>query len=522
MEANVRQMILKTLRELTTPDRPVYLVGGGVRDQLLDRPAHDLDFVLPGETRGLARALAYRLHGALYVLDEERDTTRVILGSSEAAEHRLLLDFASLRAADLEGDLRARDFTINAMALDVAHPDRLIDPTGGLTDLREGRIRACSSDSLSHDPVRVLRAIRQALAFRFKIEPETLKLIRAAAPGLASPSAERLRDELFRILEGSQVSLAVRLLDQVGALEYVLPELSALKGVTQSAPHVYDVWEHTLSVVQHLERLYAPLVGKYQEEKVVDPTVGSAVFWLGRYRDPLAEHFSRRLVPDRSLRSLLFLSALYHDVGKPAKRQEMPEGRVRFIGHDDVGAQMVADRARALALSAAEVSRLETIVKEHMRVHLLTDAMGGFTKTSGEARDNEKLSRRSIYRFFKASGDAGVDICLLSLADLRGTYETALPQSLWEAELETSRALLEAYWEKSKEVVSPPRYLSGHDLMDTFGLKPGRMLGHLLADIREAQAIGEVNDREGALSFARLWIENHFALENTPRDEGEG
>ena len=233
MGKDMRQKILAVLRELAA-DRPVYLVGGAVRDQMLDRPAHDLDFVLPGETRGLARALANRLHGALYVLDEERDTTRVVLGAGGPADDRLLLDFASLRAADLEGDLRARDFTINAMAVDVANPERLIDPTGGLADLREGRVRASSPESLSNDPVRVLRAIRLALAFQFKIEPETLKLIRTAAPGLVGPSAERLRDELFRMLDGAQVSLAVRLLDQVGALEFVLPELAALKGVTQS------------------------------------------------------------------------------------------------------------------------------------------------------------------------------------------------------------------------------------------------------------------------------------------------
>jgi putative nucleotidyltransferase with HDIG domain len=522
MDANVRQKILQTLRDLSSPDQPVYLVGGGVRDQLLGRPAHDLDFVMPGETLGLARALANRLHGALYVLDEERDTTRVVLGAGHSAlNDRLLLDFASLRATDLEGDLRARDFTINAMALNVAQPDRLIDPTGGLADLHEGRIRACSPDSLLRDPVRVLRAIRQALAFHFKIEPETLKLIRAAAPRLSEPSAERLRDELFHMLDGAQVGLAVRLLDQVGALQYVLPELTTLKGVTQTAPHVSDVWDHTLCVVQHLERLEAALVGDYKEDSVADLMVGSAVVWLGRFRSQLAEHFNHRLVPDRSLRALLFFSALYHDIAKPATRTETPEGRVRFLRHDHLGAEMIAERARALALSVAEVNRLEKIVKEHMRVHFLSNALGGITPGTSSA-DSEGLSRRSIYRFFKATGDAGVDVCLLSLADLRGTYGAALPQDLWEVELKTCRELLEAYWEKSKEVVSPPRYLSGHDLMDVFGIKPGRVVGLLLADIREAQAVGEIHNREEALAFARRWMERHLASEETFRDEEEG
>ncbi len=536
MEAKLKQTILETVSEFSTPKRPVYLVGGAVRDTLLDRPVHDLDFILPGETRGLAREVARRLDGALYTLDEERDTTRVVLageapvggaplGEAPVADpgERILLDFASLRAGDLERDLRARDFTINAMAYDVARPDHLIDPAGGLADLRARRIRACSPTSLSRDPVRVLRAIRLALAFHFAIDPGTVTLIRAAAPLLWQPSAERLRDELFRMFEGSQVAPAVRLLDQVGALDFVLPELAGLKGVTQTAPHVSDVWEHTLSVVQYLEellRVFHPqvLVGEYQQERVTDPVVASAVLWLERYRSQLAAHFHRNLVPDRSLRGLLFLAALYHDIAKPATRKEMPDGRVRFLEHPARGAEMAAARARALALSADEVARLERIIDHHMRVHFLANPIGG----PGREPAGEKLSRRSIYRFFKDTGDAGIDICLLSLADLRGTYQVTLPQELWQAELETCRELFEAYWEQSEEVVSPPRFLTGNDVIQEFGLRPGRIVGRLLAAVREAQAAGEVHNRTEALAFARGWMERHAAAGETSREESEG
>jgi tRNA nucleotidyltransferase/poly(A) polymerase len=512
MKGNVKQIILDTLREFSTPGRPVYLVGGGVRDLLLDRPAHDLDFVLPGGTRRLAQDVSCRLKGALYVLDEERDTTRVVLNADGPAEERVFLDFASIRAATLEEDLRARDFTIGAIAIDVAEPGRLIDPTGGFADLREGVIRACSPTSLSSDPVRVLRAVRQALSYHFRIETATIQLMRAAAPQLNQPSAERVRDELFRMLDGGQVTSAIRLLDQVGALPYVLPELEGLKGVTQSAPHVSDVWEHTLHVTQALEQLWPALVGDYAEETAADLTVGSAVLWLGRYRGQLQDYYQRRLVPDRSPRALLFLAALYHDIAKPLTRTVTNEGRVRFLRHDEQGSKIAAARARALALSADEVQRVETIIAEHMRVHFLSDIMRGTTPhAAGGHNRGEGLARRSIYRFFKDVHEAGIDVCLLSLADTRGTYGTTLPQELWRAELETCRDLFEAYWERSEEIVSPPRYLSGHDLMQTFGLKPGRVLGKLLAAIREAQAVGEIHSREEALSYARQWIEQHSA-----------
>ena len=515
MEDNERQVILDTLREFSTPDRPVYLVGGAVRDALLGRPVHDLDFVLPGNTRRLAREISCRLNGALYTLDEERDTTRVVLEADSQRRERILLDFASLRSVNLEADLRDRDFSINAMALDVSAPERLIDPVGGLVDLREQRIRACSPTSFSRDPVRVLRAVRQALGLNFHIEPATLQWMREGSPFLLHTSAERLRDELFRMLEGPQVSLAIRLLDQIGALEFVLPELKALQGVTQTAPHIDDVWEHTLAVVNDLEAILPPLIGDYREETVADLTMGLAVLWLGRFRQPLAEHLNRPLVHDRSLTGLLFLAALYHDIGKPETRVHAPDGRVRFLDHPVVCAITVASRARALALSTAEVSRLETIVEQHMRVHQLSDMHK--KKIEGE----EKPSRRAIYRFFKDTGEAGVDMCLLSLADLRGTYGVTLPQDVWESELRTVRALLEAYWEKGEEVVAPPRYLNGNDLMQLFNLQPGHLLGQLLEAIREAQGAGEVHDREEAIVFARGWLQDQGVSGETSREKGE-
>ena len=291
----------------------------------------------------------------------------------------------------------------------------------------------------------------------------------------------------------------------------VLPELQSLKGVTQSAPHTQDVWEHTLSTVKYLEQLYPALVGKYNESKVADLTVGSAVLWLGRYRDQMEEHFGRRLVPDRSMRSLLFFAALYHDIAKPDTRVETKDGRIRFLDHPAQGAKVAALRARALALSAAEITRVEDIVEHHMRVHFLSDAQQTAAVHAAGADRGEGPSRQAIYRYYKDTGDAGIDIVLLALADMRGTYDLTLPQDTWEAELKTCRELLEAYWEKHEQVVSPSRFLSGDDLMEIFGLVPGRAVGNLLAAIREAQASGEIQDREEALAFARRWLDQHPA-----------
>jgi putative nucleotidyltransferase with HDIG domain len=320
------------------------------------------------------------------------------------------------------------------------------------------------------------------------------------------------------MLDGRQVTLAIRLLDEVGALPYLLPDLEALKGVTQSAPHISNVWDHTLNTVQALEQLLQPLLGAYQEESAEDLTLGTAVLWLGRFREKLDAHFNRRLVPDRSLRALLFLAALYHDIAKPQTRSVTTEGRVRFLDHTTQGVYQVAHRARELALSAAEVSRLETLVGQHMRVHFLLDS----SKHEARPRGEEYVSRRSIYRFFKDTGEAGVDICLLTLADTWATYGVTLPPELWQGELQICRSLLEAYWEKSEEVVSPTRFLSGDDLMVLFGIKPGRKVGRLLSAIREAQAAGEVHDRAEAEAFAHHWLDRYSDSEEISREQGEG
>ena len=513
MEQPIRQSVLEILREFSTPERPIYLVGGAVRDMLLSRPVHDLDFVLAGPTRKLANDLASRFNGALYMLDEERDTCRVVLETGD--QTRFMVDFAALRGPDIEADLRARDFTINAIAMDVAHQDKLIDPLGGAADLHEKRLRACTPDSLRSDPARVLRAARIALRLRMRILPDTLRQMREAAPLLRQISSERQRDELFNMLDGPRVDLALRVLDQVDALKQVLPELHALKGLQQPAPHTLDGWEHTLSVLNHLELLLAPLVGQYQEDQVSDLTVGSAVLWLGRFRAQLAEHFSRPVSGDRSLRSLLFFAALYHDISKPDTRTVTDAGRIRFLGHDQQGAQMTVERGRTLALSTAELQHLHAIVKNHMRVHQLSGAL----KPEPEQAGVERISRRSIYRYFKDTGAAGIDIALLSLADTRGTYGVALPQDVWQAELETCRVLFEAYWEKKAETVSPPRHLSGGDLMAALELPPGPLIGQILDAVREAQAVGEINDRDAALAFARRHLATIEKKEELPCEE---
>ncbi len=486
--------LLESIRAVLPDGLPVYLVGGAVRDTLLRRPTHDLDFVVPTGAIALARQVANRLDAAFYPLDLNTDTGRVVIINDDGS--RDVLDFAAFRGPDLEADLRARDFTSNALALNLADHS-LIDPLNGVRDLREKRLCACSAHTFTQDPVRILRAVRQAAALGFTIQLETRQMMKESVALLHRVSPERKRDELFKILEGPRPSTSLRALDILGVLPHLLPELPAMKSVTQSPPHVHEVWTHTLRVLDHLESTLAALAPGYAADSTNDLLTGLLTLRLGRYRPQIAAHFAEPLNADRSPRALLFLAALYHDVAKPLLRTVEPGGRIRFLGHDERGADIAAERARALALSNDEIARLKVIIRHHMRIHAFSDRL---------AEEKAEPSRKAVYRFFRDTGAAGVDLCLLAMADQRATYDHTLPQENWAACLDACRALLENWWEKREETVAPPILINGHELMTALGLPPGRQVGRVLDALREAQAVGEIATRDEALTFARNWI----------------
>jgi tRNA nucleotidyltransferase/poly(A) polymerase len=487
--------LIDNIRDIL-PDQKIYLVGGAVRDMLLNRLSHDLDFAVPSDGISLARRVSNALKADFMVLDSERDTGRVIV--TESDDTRTFLDFATYRGKDLDEDLRGRDFTMNAIAFDL-HAQTLMDPLNGTADLRAKLIRACSPTSFSDDPIRILRAVRQAAAFGFKIELETRQAMKQAAHLLPKVSPERQRDELFKMLEGPKPDASMRALEMLGVLPYLLAELPALKGVQQPLPHIYDVWEHTLSVLGYLENILAALAPGYNADDTNDLFTGLLTLRIGRFREQFAKHFSESLNTDRSVRAALFLAALYHDVQKPATKSIDESLRIRFFDHDIKGAQVVEERARAFNLSNDEVERVKKVIQHHMRFHFFTSRLEG---------DKQEPSRKAIYRFFRDAGKAGVDLVLLGLADLQGAQGTTLKQETWTAALDVARILLENYWEKPQETVAPPRLLDGNELMSALGLAPGRIIGQLLEAIREGQATGKVENREQALDLARQHLKN--------------
>lgn len=478
--------LIRKVRAVIPADQQIYLVGGAVRDLLLGFPLNDLDFVLSGDVLETSRRLANKLGAAYYPLDTERETARLILPQPDGG--RMKLDFAAFRASDLESDLRARDLTINSIALELKDAPRIIDPLGGAGDLKDKVLRACSDQSFLDDPIRTLRCVRLATSLGYKILPETSGLIRQAAGLLPQVSPERLRDEVFRILDGTQPATAIRLLDMLDVLPHLLPEVLAMKGVRQSPPHVADVWNHTLDVIRRLVLVLDVLSLDYDQEKAASWALGYISVRLGRYRRQLDQHLTTRLNPDRSLRALIVLAALYHDGGKPETSTVDDAHRIRFFEHEEASRIMVHQRAQSLRLSNDEIARLCTIVRHHMRPLLLAQVAGGPT-------------RRSIYRYFRATSAAGIDIALLSMADTMAVYGATLPRETWIHQVDVVHELMEAWWDHPTDSITPPILLDGNDLMEIFGLSPGPIIGQLLEALRESQASGHVDNRSQAVDF---------------------
>ncbi|MCL5801387.1 MAG: HD domain-containing protein [Gammaproteobacteria bacterium] len=497
--------MVQRVKAALPPDQEIYLVGGAVRDLLLGREVKDFDFLVPEKAIQLGRGVANALKADFYPLDPERGAGRVIVSADSG---RITLDFITIQGADIDSDLAARDLTINAMAIDLRQPNALLDPFGGAGDLLAKQVKACSPKAFQNDPVRIIRAVRMAAAFGMRIDKDTRAQMRAATGGLPAVSAERLRDEFFKLLavphspslrSGSGQAppgTSIRALDLLGALDPIFPEIPPLRKLEQPSPHAFDVWNHILQVLNRLDRIMELLGDGVGAEGAGDMQSGLIFQKLGRYRKQFKEHLGVEPVPDHSRLTLLYFATLFHDVGKGTTQSRDENGRIHFYDHENAGAEMVVERAQALHLSNDEIAVLETIMRHHGRPYMLT-------------KEGGSPSRRAIYRFFRDAGATGVEICLLSLADFMGKFEAQVPKDELEKHLEALRTLLEAYFEHPGEQVVPPALINGEDLMRDLGLKPGPKIGELLEAVREAQAAGEVGDREGALQLARQHLKRN-------------
>jgi tRNA nucleotidyltransferase/poly(A) polymerase len=475
---------------LAGSQKTIYVVGGAVRDAYLHRPVTDIDLAVEEDACSTARQIANALKGDFFVLDDERDVGRALVDTPQG---RMVVDVTRFRGEDLSSDLDDRDFTLNAMAVELRDMNQLIDPMGGQQDIEVKLLRRCSPQAIASDPIRALRAVRQGVQFGLRIEVETLRDVRANAARLTDTSPERVRDEFFKLLSLPKPATALRIADAVGLLKVIIPELEPLHDLPQQSPRVGNAWRHTLAVVDYLSQLAGAISYARTDHTAATFGIGMVVIQLDRYRAQLNQHLDTEWPNDRSHLALLTLAALLHDTGAPVLKNP-PENRVHRFNHsEEMSAHIAGMRAEALRLSRAESDRLVVVVKNHRQPQLW----------------HESPTRRDIYRFWNSLNAAGVDVCLLTLADYLGTVGTELGQDSWLSLVDRVRLLLEAYYEHYDEWIAPPQLVDGNQLINTFGLRQGPIVGEILELIREARAAGEIESAEDALKLAQHHLNHH-------------
>ena len=436
-----------------------WLVGGAVRDALLHRLCDDLDIVVAGDAETFARALAAALDAAAFPFSERWSAWRIVCEGGH-------VDVAPLRGATIDDDLRGRDYTVNAMARPVGgETGLLIDPCGGLADLRARLLAPCSPDALADDPVRVVRLARLRRELGLTPAPGLEDAAVAAAPGLATVSVERLEHELTVLLGLPAVAAgAVGDLARLGALEIVLPEVAACRGVTQNPYHHLDVFDHTIEALAFLPEIVTALGG----ERFLAPPAQAGL----PCAPPLAP---------------LAWAVLLHDIGKPAARRVDGDGRVTFFSHDRMGEELARDVCRRLRMSRRFEQFVADLVRQHLRLGFLVREM--------------PLTRRALVRFRHDVEPFVFEAIALSLADRVATRgERTPPQSL----ARHFRIARDVFGDTPG---APRRLLRGDEVMTLLGLSQGAEVGRALEVLQEEIDCGLVTTPEQARAFLLGWWE---------------
>lgn len=472
------------IRFFASRQYPAFLVGGYLRDSLLSRPSQDIDIAVAGDPQLLGRELARELGGAFVPLSPVHGIARIVVPGPNNKPWTADLTGIS---GSIEDDLARRDFTINALALPRESwlsdqwRESVLDPFNGREDLAKKRIRTVTPYVFQEDPGRLLRAVRLAARLQFRLEPATARLIRAEAPRIEQVSGERVRDELLAVLAGDDARGQLEILDRLDLLCRIIPELALTKGVDQPRVHYWDVWGHLLHTVEAVER-------------VTRGHQNSAIYSLVPWTPEAAEYFNQEVSDGHSRRTILKLAGLLHDIAKPQTKTQDETGRTRFFGHPELGAEIAATRLAQLRLSSRGVAMVTKMVEQHLRPTNMQHAA-------------ELPTKRAIYRYFRDLGDVAVDTLYLSMADYLAAKGPELSPDDWSNHARMITYILQAGAEQARPG-KPDRLITGHDLMQHFGLKPGPQIGVLLEKINEARAAGEISTQEEALTLAAEVI-NH-------------
>jgi poly(A) polymerase len=340
----------------------------------------------------------------------------------------------------------------------------IIDPYAGRVDLKQKIIRACGKGSFKEDPLRILRAFSFSCMLGFCLDKETLSLAKKEKRLIGSVSSERIREELFKIFDSFTAYTSLAILDKLKILEIIFPEIKPMRGIGQGPHHHLDVWQHTLETLNQFELLLRST----------------------KQNPEISKYLGEELSSQRKRSSLLKLACILHDIGKP-KSLRREKGKIIFHGHERIGLGLTRIISRRLKLANDEIRSLERIVLWHLRPGYLAGCL--------------RPTERAIFRYFRDTGDDALAVLLLSLADQRATKGPLITADSRLRHEKTVKALIRRLLKQKNEKKSA-RLLNGNDIMRKFKLPPSPLIGKILDELEEAQAIGKIKNKAGALKLA--------------------
>jgi putative nucleotidyltransferase with HDIG domain len=441
----------------------LYLVGGAIRDTLLDKKIRDYDFILK----------KVKIPPFLHQLQELWGASLFPMGKGKREriyrlkKDELTVDFAAMKGADIVDDLMQRDFTINAIAYAFGEGKFYAAPRA-IGDIKAGRIALVSAQALQADPLRMLRAVRYRCTLPgFDLITPLEKEVAHRRKLLSSVAPERIRAELDEIILSPLPAQGLLLMQELGLLAVVFPELTPLEGLPQGRHHRMDALSHTIEVVREVDS-------------------------LARKGNP----FSFR--PREEERLILGYAALFHDLGKPTTQSIDEKGDLHFYGHPQESSRLARGIMRRLKFASVVREGVFHLVENHMRI---------LTLAAGEPLD------RALRRLIHAIGEKIRLLLLLGLA------ETGPKGSGNSEEQERFLGLCRRIWDlyEKEDLISPEPLLWGRDLL-AMGHPPGPRLGEILNEVRQRQITGELKTKVEALRFVEERYPPSIAGETKRRD----
>ena len=457
--------ILSALPRLT--EQPFYLVGGAVRDALRgETRITDWDILVPRDALGIARRFADVIGGSFVPLHEEQPTARVVQAGRQ-------YDLIQYRAETLEADLRRRDFSVNAIAVDlrallVGVNEEVIDPCGGVGDLAARLLRPCAPEVFRDDPLRAIRLYRFVATLGFTPTAEAETLAAAVASQLRTIAPERITDELSRLFAAPNAAPAIEGLARSGLWEAIVPEAAAGRGMVQSRNHHLDIFDHdtaaSVAVVGFLNTLDD---------------------WAAPYVDDLRAWLGTALAGERTRRWIVPLAALLHDAAKPDVRTVGPDGEPKFPWHEQAGGRLAGRIAERLRLSRAEQQLLVAAIRQHGRPHEL----------QGHGPEHP-------IRLMAVLGDAAPACVMVTMGDRATARGPNRPPAIVARDVAFLQGLMRDSFGTYTPLLAMPPLVSGDTVMQALGLHPGKEIGRLLLRLRWRQLAGALTDADGALRLA--------------------